>query len=70
MCIAGEDCFRHVLLIPCPGHFMWPLAVSGLGLRYLVIRFAVMLGQPLKKPFASPSAIMISWDFQVIDWQI
>ena len=49
--IAGEDCFRRVLLILYPGHFMWPLAVPGLGLRYLVIRFTVMLGQPLRKPF-------------------
>ena len=51
MGIAGEDCFGRVLLIPCRGYFMWPLAVPGLGLRYLVIRFTVMLGQPLRKPF-------------------
>ena len=51
MGIAGEDCFGQVLLILCHGRFMWPLAVPGLGLRYLVIRFTVMFGQPLRKPF-------------------
>ena len=51
MGMAGEDCFGRVHLIPYRGRFMWPLAVPGLRLRYLVMSFTVILGQPLRKPF-------------------
>ena len=30
---------------------MWPLAVAGLGLRYLSISVSEMLGHPFEKPF-------------------
>ena len=30
---------------------MWPLAVAGLGFRYLRISFSDMLGHPFRKPF-------------------
>jgi len=36
--------------MPCCGRFMWPLAVAGLGFRYLRISFSEMLGHPLRKP--------------------
>ena len=39
-----------VLLIPFGGRFMWPLAVAGLGGRYLVTRALVRLGHPSKNP--------------------
>jgi hypothetical protein len=39
-----------VLQIPWWGRFMWPFAVAGLGLRYLVTPLAVKFGHPLRKP--------------------
>ncbi len=39
-----------MLRIPCRGLFMCPLAVAGLGLRYLRINFSLIFGQPIKKP--------------------
>ena len=42
-----------VLRIPFLGLFMCPLAVAGLGLRYLETSFSFMLGHPLRKPFFS-----------------
>ncbi len=39
-----------VLRIPWWGRFMWPFAVAGLGLRYLVTPLAVKFGHPLRKP--------------------
>ncbi len=39
-----------VLRIPWWGCFMWPFAVAGLGLRYLVTPLAVKFGHPLRKP--------------------
>ncbi len=39
-----------VLCIPCHGLFMCPLAVAGLGLRYLSINFSLIFRQPVKKP--------------------
>jgi hypothetical protein len=44
-------CFGWVLRIPCRGRFMWPLAVAGLGLRYLSINFSDRLGHPFRNPF-------------------
>ena len=40
-----------VLLIPWRGRFICPLAVAGLGLRYLHISSLLMFGHPLRKPF-------------------
>ena len=48
---CGRFIFGVVLRIPCHGRFMWPLAVAGLGLRYLSISSTEMLGHPFKKPF-------------------
>ena len=39
---------QRVLRIPCHGRFIWPFAVAGLGLRYLVTPWAVRLGHPLR----------------------
>ncbi len=39
-----------VLQIPWWGRFMWPFAMAGLGLRYLVMPLAVRFGHPLRKP--------------------
>ncbi len=39
-----------VLCMPIRGHFMWPLAVVGLGLRYLVTPAELRFGHPFKKP--------------------
>ena len=39
-----------VFCIPFLGHFMWPLAVAGLGLRYLVTPTAIRFRHPLRKP--------------------
>jgi hypothetical protein len=36
--------------MPILGHFMWPLAVAGLGLRYFATLMAVRLGNPLRYP--------------------
>jgi hypothetical protein len=46
----GSPCLCQVLLIPWLGHFMWPFAVAGLGLRYLRISFLDRFGQPFRKP--------------------
>ncbi len=41
----------HLMLhMPIRGHFMWPLAVAGLGLSYLVTPAVLRFGQPFKKP--------------------
>ena len=37
--------------MPWRGRFMWPLAVAGLGFKYLRISFLEMLGHPFRKPF-------------------
>ena len=42
--------FGVVLLIPCRGRFMHPLAVAGLGLRYLSTNSSLIFGHPLRKP--------------------
>ncbi len=39
-----------VLRIPWHGRFIWPLAVAGIGFKYLRISFSEMLGHPLRKP--------------------
>ena len=39
-----------MLLIPCRGLFICPLAVAGLALRYLLISFSLRLGHPSRKP--------------------
>ena len=43
--------FLLVLLIPFFGCFMCPVAIAGLGFRYLVTRSLERLGHPFKKPF-------------------
>ena len=43
--------FLIVLLIPLFGRFMCPLAVAGLGFKYLVTSSSDRLGHPFKKPF-------------------
>ena len=48
--IFGCIFFGVVLLMPCRGRFICPLAVAGLGLRYLRISSSDMLGHPFKKP--------------------
>jgi hypothetical protein len=40
-----------VLRIPFLGRFMCPLAVAGLGFKYLVTSSSDRLGHPFKKPF-------------------
>ena len=47
---VGNTVLGVVLLIPCPGHFICPLAVAGLALRYLLINFSLSLGHPFRKP--------------------
>jgi hypothetical protein len=42
--------FCLVQLMPICGRFMWPLAVPGLGLRYLVTPAALIFGHPFTKP--------------------
>ncbi len=39
-----------VLCIPCCGCFIWPFAVAGLVLRYLLISFTLMYGHPFRNP--------------------
>ncbi len=39
-----------VLHIPCRGCFIWPLALAGLGLRYLFISLTLMYGHPFRNP--------------------
>ncbi len=48
--VVDNACLGWVLLILCHGRFMWPLAVAGLGLRYLSISFSDKLGHPLRNP--------------------
>ena len=43
--------FGVVLRIPWRGRFMCPLAVAGLGFKYLRMSFSEMLGHPFRKPF-------------------
>ena len=43
--------FLLVLLIPFFGRFISPLAVAGLGFKYLVTRSSERLGHPFKNPF-------------------
>jgi hypothetical protein len=43
--------FLLVLRIPFLGRFMCPLAIAGLGFKYLVISSSDRLGHPFKKPF-------------------
>ena len=40
-----------VLWIPWWGLFMWPLAVAGIGFKYLRISFLEIFGHPLSNPF-------------------
>ncbi len=47
---VGNTGLGVVLLIPCRGLFMCPLAVAGLALRYLLMSFLLMLGHPLRNP--------------------
>ena len=42
--------FGVVLFIPCRGRFMQPLAVAGLGLRYLSTNSSLIFGHPLRYP--------------------
>jgi hypothetical protein len=42
--------FCLVLRMSIRGRFMWPLAVAGLGLRYLVTPAALRFEHPFKKP--------------------
>ncbi len=44
-------CFGRVLLIPCLGHFMCPLAIAVLGFRYLRVNLSVGFGHPFMNPF-------------------
>ena len=50
-CCGVDLVLEVVLRIPCRGCFMWPLAVAGLGFRYLRMSFSEMLGHPFRKPF-------------------
>jgi hypothetical protein len=56
-----------VLHIPCRGLFMCPLAVVGLGLRYLRINFSLIFGQPVKKPCRVAFSIIENFGLQN-DW--
>ena len=40
-----------VLRMPCRGRFIWPLAVAGLGFKYLTMSVSEIFGHPLRKPF-------------------
>jgi hypothetical protein len=44
------DYLGHVLSMLWDRHFICPLDVAGLGLRYLTMSFLVKLGHPLRKP--------------------
>jgi hypothetical protein len=51
LALIGACAMMHrVLCIPILGRFMWPLAIAGLGLRYLVTPTTVRFGHPLRKP--------------------
>ncbi len=50
-CSSVDLVLGVVLWIPCRGCFMWPLAVAGLGFRYLRMSFSVILGHPFRNPF-------------------
>ena len=68
--------FCHVLHMSCRGHFMWPLAVAGLGLRYLRTKDFIIFGNPLTNPLqiALSSKIILGlhsdwWEiFMVLAW--
>jgi hypothetical protein len=50
-CGAGTaPALGMVLCIPCCGRFIWPFAVAGLGLRYLLISFTLLYGHPFRNP--------------------
>ena len=50
-CIIGTFfVFGVVLLIPCRGLFICPLAAAGLALMYLCINFSFRFGHPSRKP--------------------
>ncbi len=51
--VVDNACLGWVHLILCRRHFMWPLAVAGLGLRYLSISFLDNLGHPLRNPLCT-----------------
>ena len=40
-----------MLHIPFLGHFIWPFAVAGHGLRYFVTNVLLRFRHPLRKPF-------------------
>ncbi len=46
----GLGCLGVILWMPFFGHFMWPLVVAGLGLRYLTTNSSFKFGHPLRKP--------------------
>jgi hypothetical protein len=52
--ISVVSCAAFVLIVvlcrPFHGHFIWPLDVAGLGMRYLQTIFAFKCGAPLRKP--------------------
>ncbi len=51
LALIGACAMTHwVLCIPILGHFMWPLAITGLGLRYLLTPTTTRFGHPLRKP--------------------
>jgi hypothetical protein len=50
-CGAGAVLALGVVLhIPWRGRFIWPFAVAGLGLRYLLISLTLMYEHPLRNP--------------------
>jgi hypothetical protein len=50
-CCGTTLLFGVVLRIPWCGRFMWPLAVAGLGFKYLRISVSDIFGHPLRNPF-------------------
>ncbi len=50
-CSSVDLVLGVVLRIPWCGLFMWPLAVAGLGFRYLRISFLEIFGHPFRNPF-------------------
>ena len=50
-CCGVDLVFVLVLWIPWRGRFMCPLALAGLGFKYLRISYWEMLGHPFRKPF-------------------
>jgi hypothetical protein len=63
--------FLLVLRIPFLGRFMCPLAVAGLGFKYLVTSSSDRLGHPFKKPFRKAFkredilGLQIAWCVQI-----